>query len=168
IPISILFGAEVNAVLDARYMKDYAIEGTNYILLEFPHTHLPKNAKGILFNMALKGFNPIITHPERNPSIIKNPDLLLNLLDTNIFVQITAGSLAGDFGKDSRECAAYLLKQGVVSFIGSDAHSPNGRRPILSSGLKVAEKIIGKENAFHLVNTNPEAVIKGKAVKSKE
>jgi len=162
IPITILFGAEVNAVLDAGYMRDYAIEGTNYILLEFPHTHLPKNAKSILFNMVLKGFNPIITHPERNPSIINNPDLLLNLLDANIFVQITAGSLAGDFGKDSRECAAYLLKEGAVTFIASDAHSANGRRPTLTPGLKIAEKIIGKEEAFHLVKTNPEAMLKSK------
>lgn len=161
IPVTILFGAEVNALLDASYLKDYAIQGTNYILLEFPYSHLPRNAKDILFNMALKGFSPIISHPERNPSIMKNPNLLLNLLDSNIFVQITAGSLAGEFGKESRQCATYLLKKGSVNFIASDAHSAKGRRPILTAGLKIAEKIIGKENAFNLVKTNPEALIKG-------
>lgn len=102
------------------------------------------------------------THPERNLSIMKNPNLLFELREAGSFIQITAGSLTGTFGVDMQECALYLLKRRVVSFIATDAHSSHQRRPILSGGLKVAERIIGKEKAALLVTVNPEAVLAGR------
>jgi protein-tyrosine phosphatase len=162
IPIEIIKGADVNAMLDPSLLNGYTINNTDYILIEFPHSHLPKNSKEILFRMVIKGYHPIITHPERNFSVIKNPDLLFELLDTGLLVQITADSLTGFFGVDIKECALYLLERGVVSFIATDAHSSYQRRPVLSDGLKVAEKVIGKEKANNMVNLNPEAVITGK------
>ncbi len=162
IPVKILSGADVNALLSPSLMKDYTIGESNYILVEFPHTHLPKNAKDILFNMSLKGLFPIITHPERNPSVIKKPDLFFELLHTSAHVQITAGSLTGEFGPDVRDCARYLLRKGVVSFIATDAHSSGWRPPILSGGLRIAAEVMGMETALQLVIGNPEAVIAGR------
>lgn len=162
IPLEILRGADISSAIAPAYLKDYTIQGTGYLLLEFPHTHLPGNAKEIVFKIIIKGYLPIITHPERNPSIIKKPEIILNLLDSNTFIQITAGSLTGEFGSEVRHCAIHLLKLGVVNFIATDAHSSSWRKPILSEGLKVAEKIMGKDKAYNLVMTNPESVIKGK------
>lgn len=164
IPVEILKGADVSAMLDTSLMEGYTINNTSYILIEFPHTYLPGNTKEILFRMMMRGYRPIITHPERNLSILADPRFLFALLDTGLLVQITAGSLTGSFGIDIQECALYLLKKGVVSFIASDAHSSLERRPILSGGLKVAEKIIGKERAFRLVSLNPGMVLKGEPV----
>lgn len=161
IAVKILAGADVNVLLDPLFLKDYTIRGTDYILLEFPHSHLPRNAKDILFKIALKGLKPIITHPERNPSVIKNPALALDLVDAEMLLQITADSLVGTFGPEIRECAIHLLKKGVVSFIASDAHSSSVRQPVLSEGLRVAEKVLGGRDARRLVEENPEAVIKG-------
>jgi protein-tyrosine phosphatase len=161
IPVEIIKGADVNAMLDPSLLNDYTIKNTGYILIEFPHSHLPKNSKEILLKMMIKGFHPIITHPERNFSVIKKPDILFELLDTGLLVQITADSLTGYFGVDTQECAFYLLERGAVSFIATDAHSSSQRRPVLSEGLKVAEKLIGKEKADNLVTLNPESVISG-------
>jgi protein-tyrosine phosphatase len=161
IPIEIIQGADVNAMLDPSLLDGYTINDTGYILIEFPHSYLPKNSKDILFKMMIKGYNPIITHPERNLSVIKNPKLLFELLDTGLLVQITADSLTGYFGMDVKECAVYILEKGAVSFIASDAHSITERRPVLSEGLKVAEKIVGKGKAASMVTSNPMAVITG-------
>ncbi len=162
IPVEILQGADVSAMLDVSLLEGYTINNTNYILIEFPHSHLPKNAKEVLFRMIIKGYYPIITHPERNISVIKNPDLLFELTGAGSLVQITADSLTGAFGADIKECAFYLLKKGAVSFIATDAHSSFQRRPVLSKGLKVAERIIGKMRATNLVTLNPQAVLSGK------
>lgn len=162
IPVRILQGADVSAMIDPSYLRDYTIQGTDYILIEFPHSHLPNNAVEILFNIKTNGFHPIITHPERNPSVISNPVPFLDMLGDDSLVQITAGSLSGAFGLDIRECALYLLRKGIVSFIATDAHSNHQRRPILTEGLRVAEKIIGKEKALRLVMENPDAVINGR------
>jgi len=168
IPLVVVTGADVNALVDPSLLGDYTINGTGYILLEFPHTHIPQNARDILFRVMAAGLRPIITHPERNLAVIRNPDLLLELSRGDSLIQITAASLTGDMGPDVRECASYLLRKDVVSVIATDAHSSVRRRPVLSEGLRVAEGIIGRERASRLVGANPEAVLQGRPVDETE
>jgi protein-tyrosine phosphatase len=166
IPVNVLLGADVFALLNPSCLKDYTINNSRYILIEFPHNYLPSNSKEILFALAMQGFCPIITHPERNLAIMKKVDLLLDMLHSNVLVQITAGSLTGEFGRDEQACANYLLQKDAVHFIATDAHSTDIRRPVLSDGLKRAEKIIGKERAKKLVCDNPGAVLKDESILS--
>jgi protein-tyrosine phosphatase len=161
IPVEILQGADVSAQLDPSLFEGYTINNTAYILVEFPQTHLPNDMKKIIFRMMIKGYYPIITHPERNLSVIKNPDRVFDLINAGVLIQITADSITGAFGIDVEECAFYLLKRGVVNFIATDAHSSLSRKPVLSEALKITEKIIGKERSDKLVTMNPEAVLKG-------
>ncbi len=165
IPVDILLGGEVSFYLDSSQFNLHTLNGTKYILIEFPAGHLLQRAGEILFHLILKGFYPIIAHPERNAAILKNPDMLFNLLNMQVLVQITAGSLTGMFGQDSKACARFLLRKGAVSFIASDAHSARYRRPVLSEAVHKAGKIIGKENALKLVTTNPEAMLAGEKIR---
>ena len=165
IPVDIFLGGEVSIFIDSSMIKLYTINGTKYILIEFPAGHLPKNAGETLFNLIVRGFLPIIAHPERNASILKKPDILFDLLNMKVLVQITAGSITGMFGPDTKACARFLLQKGVVSFIASDAHSAGYRRPVLSKGVQAAGKIIGRENALKLVTANPKAMLAGEPVK---
>lgn len=164
LPLEILAGADVSARIDPALLSPYAINGTNYILIEFPHTHLPRNAGEIVFQFTINGFRPIITHPERNPSILQDPRLLFALTDAGCLVQITASSLTGEFGLGIEECARYLVKKKVVHFLATDAHSPDYRRPVLSEALEKAGKLIGREQAARLVTTNPTAVLAGEPI----
>ena len=82
------------------------------------------------------------------------------MLYGNVLVQITAGSLTGEFGRNGQACASYLLQEEAVHFIATDAHSTDFRRPVFSEGLKHAGKMIAKERAKKLVWDNPEAVLK--------
>lgn len=161
IPVSILAGADVSVVFKPSQIKGFTINETEYVLVEFPHTHLPRNADDILFQFVVSGFKPIVTHPERNPSISANPHLLTQILGDNIYVQITAGSLTGEFGKDAQQCAEHLLRAGVVDVIATDAHSTNYRKPRLSSGMQAAADLVGVESAKRMVFGNPMKVIYG-------
>jgi protein-tyrosine phosphatase len=164
IPVDIVLGGEVSVYLDSSEFNLHTINGTQYILIELPASHLPKNTAEILFNLIVNGHYPIIAHPERNRSILEEPDKLFNLLTQQVLIQITAGSITGMFGPDSRACARFLLRKGLVSFIASDAHDAANRRPVLSEGLEAAGKIIGKDNALKLVTENPEAMLAGKPI----
>lgn len=163
-PLQILRGADVSAMLPPQEIAHYTINGGKYFLLEFPHSHLPLHASDMVFAMLLAGLLPIITHPERNPSIIREPERLFSLVDAGCLVQVTAGSLTGNFGPDSRDCAAYLLKMGQVHFLASDAHSSTHRTPVLSEGVRAATEIIGEQAAQKLVTSNPAAVLSGRSL----
>ncbi len=161
IPVSILQGADVSVLFKPQQVRGFTINDTDYILVEFPHTHLPKHAADILFEFVVHGYKPIITHPERNPSISTNPELLINLQGQNIYVQITSGSLVGRFGKESRACAEELLRAGAVDIIATDAHSTTFRRPRLRAGMEAAAEIVGLEAAKRMVFGNPMKIISG-------
>ncbi len=161
IPLTIMIGADVNVVFRAEQVGDFTINGTKYILIEFPHSRLLKNASDIVQSYVQTGLKPIITHPERNPSITANPDLLFDLLGDNIYVQVTSGSLTGEFGRKVQACANHLLRAGEVELLASDAHSSTWRQPGLSKGMKAAAEIVGEAAAHKMVSSNPFKIISG-------
>ena len=167
IPVEILRGAEVSAFLSPRECEPFTINRTSYVLVEFPRTHLPANAREIIFNMTVSGLRPIISHPERNPSVLQNPERLETLIQSGALVQITAASLTGEFGLEYQTCALHLLRRKMVSFIASDGHGAAQRPPVLSRAFKTAKKRVGKKMAAALFFENPEAVIEGRPVSTK-
>ena len=162
VPVEVFFGGEIYADLSCEIFKKYSMNSNGYVLVEFPHSHLPARSIDILQSLKSEGLKPLIAHPERNPSVIKNPKLLIELVqNTGAAVQVTSGSIAGEFGRRIRMCSHYLLKNGVVDIIASDSHSMRFRLPGLIKGVKTATKIIGKEAAACLVFDNPLAVLNG-------
>jgi len=159
IDISILTGADVSAVIDPALLGSYGINDSRYVLVEFPHGRIPSNARKSVFAFIMAGLKPIITHPERNGSVISDPGIISDLIESGALVQITAGSITGEFGRDAVRCSEKLLAKGLVHFIASDAHSPLTRPPLLSEAVKRAGRIVGEEAALSLVRENPQAVI---------
>ncbi|MFC1549263.1 tyrosine-protein phosphatase [Nitrospirota bacterium] len=159
ISLKVHAGADVSAVIDPALVGAYTVNGSRYVLLEFPYGRIPASARATVFRFASSGLRPIITHPERNWSVISNPALVLELIESGALVQVTAGSITGEFGPESEACANRLLKDGYVHFIASDAHSPLRRKPLLSEAVGMAGKIIGEIAALALVRDNPEAVL---------
>jgi len=161
IALTIVPGAEVYAMTAPSLLTERTINDTSYVLIEFPLTHLPAEAGRVIFDLRVNGYRPIIAHPERIPNVIEHPELIEALLDDHVYVQITAASPTGRFGPGPQKCSRYLLEMGLVHFLGSDGHSSQFRKPLLSPGLAAIEKIIGHKNAMKLVTDNPAAVLKG-------
>ncbi len=164
IELQLLPGGENHYTLPLEEMRAHTINGGRYLLLEFPHNDLPVSAGELIFSLLSAGLVPIIAHPERNGSLLRNPDLLQPLIEQGALAQLTAASLAGDFGSPVRQCARYMLKKGLVHFIASDAHGADWRVPRMQAGLKQAVKIIGRPAAFKLVNENPRMIIENKVL----
>ena len=55
-------------------------------------------------------------------------------------MQVTAGSLVGQFGETARRFASTLLREGLVHVLASDAHDAIDRPPGLTAGLARAER----------------------------
>jgi protein-tyrosine phosphatase len=154
-------GADASSRLGGDGLVKNLLHNGPYLLVEFPHTHLPGDAPDLIAELVGRGTIPIITHPERNPDLVRSPDLLLPLLEAGGLVQVTAECLTGGFGAECRACARHLLRRGWVHFLASDGHAANWRPPRLSLGLKAARKLIGKEKALALVLENPARIIAG-------
>lgn len=58
-----------------------------------------------------------------------------------------------------------MLQNGLVHFIASDVHSPQGQRGVqFQEAVAIAAELVGLENALQLVKGNLEYVIRGAAV----
>jgi protein-tyrosine phosphatase len=133
-----------------------------YLMVEFDFQGIPYRGEEALFQLLTKGIVPIISHPERNMEIGKNPKRYYEMIRMGCLGQVTTMSLTGGFGSEAKRIAEKLLKSRLVHIIASDTHSIDGRPPILSTALRAAEKIVGKEEAQKMVTEYPQAVIDGR------
>jgi len=108
-----------------------------------------------------RGITPIITHPERNQEFIRRPQRYGAMIQTGCLGQVTAMSLTGGFGEHARQVAEKMLRARWIHFIASDAHSVKDRPPVLSEGVRKAEKFVGIEEAHKMVNDYPRAILEG-------
>lgn len=67
------------------------------------------------------GLTPILPHPERYGYL--SHDELLEFVDIGVKIQCNYGSLAGLYGHDAEEIAGSMVKEGIVSFYGTDMHN---------------------------------------------
>lgn len=136
----------------------------NYMLVEFPVMTAPMGAKELFRQLQLNGVRPILVHPERNVQLQTRPALVANLVASGVYIQVTAMSVTGEFGKAAKNCAHSLLRHNCVHFLATDAHRADRRPPILSRARDAAAEIIGAEKAHKLVYDNPLAVITGNPI----
>lgn len=152
IPITVLFGAEVQSHIALQVMDNFCLAGSSFMLVEFPHTYLPADVENLIYDLVTNKITPIIAHPERNSQVAREPWLLTSLIELGAKIQLTAESITGEQGITARQCSDYLLQNKQVHYIGTDSHSPGFRKPILSKAVKQASKIIGKSEAQKLVS----------------
>jgi protein-tyrosine phosphatase len=132
-----------------------------YILLEFPTASVPSQSESLLAQFLKRGIVPIITHPERNMEIVRRPERYYEMIRMGCLGQVTAMSLTGGFGTEAKRVAEKLLSCRLLHIIASDAHSSNGRPPILSKAVEAAGKIVGENEARKMVIDWPQAVLEG-------
>jgi protein-tyrosine phosphatase len=137
-------------------------DGKRFLMLEFPLHTIPIGAEEVLFQLMARGIVPVISHPERNLEITRRPERYYEMIRMGCFGQVTAMSLTGGFGAKIKGFAEKLLKKRLIHLIASDAHSVDGRPPILSPAVKEAEKIVGREEAQKMVTEYPSAILDGR------
>ncbi len=146
---------------------DFLIEGTRYLLIEFSDFALPPRFDHLLFRMRTDlQVVPILTHPERNPLLQRDPKLIPGWVDAGCLVQVTANSLTGDWGRKAKDTALWLLQRRLVHIVASDAHDTQKRPPILSAAREYLANKVGKDVATALVDTNPLTVVENGAASS--
>ena len=136
-------------------------DGKKYLFIEFPSQGIPFGTEEVLFQLMKRGILPIVTHPERNQEFWHRPQRYYEMIRLGCLGQVTAMSLTGGFGPKAKETARSMMKHRLIHFIASDAHSTDGRAPILSGGVRAAEKIVGMKEARKMVEEYPRAILEG-------
>ena len=92
----------------------------NHLLMEISTFSPPPNLYDTIFQMRIKGYQPIIAHPERY-TYFQESDFS-KLKDFGCLLQVNTMSLAGHYGKPVKDLALKLLKADMVDLLGTDMH----------------------------------------------
>lgn len=94
----------------------------NFLLIENSFIQEPWNLDQLVFDLQVKGYRPILAHPERYSYYYTHKGRYAELHNAGLMFQINLLSLTGIYGKDERKIAEHLIEQGIVDFIGTDIH----------------------------------------------
>jgi len=135
------------------------LHNSRYFLLEPSHHVAPPHFEESVFQIMAAGFVPLVTHPERLTWIEDHYDTFVRLAERGAWMQITAGSITGRFGKRARYWSDRFLDDGLVAVVASDAHNTKARNPRMDEAVTRLVECMGKEEARRMVLGRPQAVL---------
>ena len=94
----------------------------NLLLTEFSYADKPYNVERLLFNIITEGYQPILAHPERYGYYHNDFNQYNYLNELGFLLQVNLLSFTGYYGKPAARAAAYLIKNNLASFVGTDLH----------------------------------------------
>jgi protein-tyrosine phosphatase len=168
IPITVLPGGDVRiddnlpALLQSGEVLTLG-DRRRHVLLELPHEfYLP--LEGLLELLRRQGIVGILSHPERNAGLLARPEITATLVDAGCLMQVTAGSFIGAFGPNCQRMAEWMLAEGLIHFIATDAHGVTSRRPRLSPAVACITELADEATALDLCSRLPGLVAAGQDV----
>jgi protein-tyrosine phosphatase len=136
---------KVDVVLDsaAEYMLDQDFDSRallctlpkKHLLIEMSYLAESPNIKEIIFDLRIKGYVPVLAHPERYIYYFKDKARLLRFKEKGCLMQLNLLSILGYYGKDVQKMAKTLLKANLYDFVGTDLHHDNHLHA-LTHGIK--------------------------------
>jgi protein-tyrosine phosphatase len=146
----------------------FSINGLGYLLVEVPDYGLPPGLTETLYELRLAGLTPILTHPERNPTLQHDPSRMKDWIRGGLLIQVTADSLTGHKGRQAERMALQLLEDRWVHFLATDAHNTTTRPPRMKQAHDLVATRFGASYAHALCVTNPLAAFLGKPFEVEE
>lgn len=117
----------------AEYMVDYSFGdllqsapllgfGKNYVLIEMSYVAASANIRNVIFDLKVKGYQPVLAHPERYGFYHQRYSVYRDFINSGCMLQVNLLSLSGYYGKQIKAVAQQLLDDRLIDFAGTDCH----------------------------------------------
>ncbi len=136
LPLTVLPGGDVHLDhrLDRLVLEEHVLtlaDGRRWLMLEMPQEQFV-DITALLHRLSDAGVQCLLSHPERYAWIQGHEADIINMrMHLGLRLQITAGSLLGDFGDVAGTLAWKWLEQGQADVVAGDAHALSLRPPRL-------------------------------------
>jgi protein-tyrosine phosphatase len=121
----------------------------NNVLVEMSYFNAPINLYEVLFQLQLKGYKPVLAHPERYNYYHTDFKSYHKLKQAGCLFQLNLLSLTDHYGKGVQKTAEKILKENLYDFVGTDTHHQRHLEMLLKIGTKSNFKKIK-----HLIDNN--------------
>ena len=97
-----------------------------HVLFELPFYAEVSYLRDIIFELKAKDLVPVLAHPERYLFVQKKKEVIFEIVKLGVKLQSNYGSIVGQYGGKAKKIMKFLLKNRLVSYLGTDIHRAEG------------------------------------------
>jgi protein-tyrosine phosphatase len=151
-----------------KHPAKFTINNHEYLLVELPDFSIPAQLDESFYELRLAGITPILTHPERNPTLQRDTKRLAEWVRQGMLIQVTTSSVLGQMGKTAERMSHRLLADRWVHFLATDAHNTTRRPPRMREAREFVANKYGEAYAQKICVDNPLAAFEGSPFPAQE
>lgn len=133
---------------------------TKYVLVEFNIRISYNQIYQAVRKLVSARYRPIIAHVERYRSLFKHTERIEELIQMEAALQMNISSVYGGWLDDDARWCKKLVKEGYISFFGTDAHDLESRAPYVKDYLSWIRKKCGEDAIEEMFVTNPQKMLR--------
>ena len=158
IPVDIYLGCEYLYTTKEVFYEELeeitSMNDTKYILIEFYFDVDGSTILEAVDTVLENGYIPILAHMERFDCVQENIEIAIKAKEKGAYLQVNKGSILGRYGQLVKDTSYDLLIKHAYTFVGSDAHHPNRRTPLMYDAYQIIKEHFGRTYAKDLFINN--------------
>ena len=148
----IYYRSELEEKLESGTLS--TMNDTEYVLVEFSPMEDYMYIRSAMEELFSIGYTPILAHAERVQCMMKKPERVRELKNMGCDIQVNAASAVGETGFLCKRFVHKILKEGLVDYIGTDAHNTDKRKPAIKKCAELLYRKYDQEYADAILYKN--------------
>ena len=140
--------------------KMCSLNNTEYILVELPMSGNYPDYQEIIRDLINIGFKVVLAHPERYISFQKDYNKILEMVNMGVLLQCNVDSILGNYGREAKKTMKLILKDKLVTFVGTDIHSTKNDYSYIEKAKNKFKKYLTEEEINKVFDENARDIIK--------
>ena len=132
------------------------------VLVEFSPDQMPIGIDARFFDLRTKRLRPVVAHPERYTSVMRDPERASEKLRrAGGVLLLDVAALVGKYGSKAQQTAEVLVEEGAYYAACSDSHRPEDAE-LVGRAIARLEKMMGAEETTRLLKQGPREILEGR------
>lgn len=116
----------------------------------------------IFLDLINMGYKVILAHPERYISFQKDFNKIYELKELGVLLQSNVGSVLGDYGRGAKKTIKRLLKENLITFMGTDIHHNKEEYTFVLKAKKKMGKYLTQKQINNIFENNAKVLLNDK------
>ena len=139
-----------------------SLNDTKYLLIELPMSGENEIYYDIFLDLINMGYKVILAHPERYISFQKDFNKIYELKELGVLLQSNVGSILGDYGRGAKKTIKRLLKENLITFMGTDIHHNKEEYTFVLKAKKKMGKYLTQNQINNIFENNAKVLLNDK------
>ena len=158
VPVNLYLGNEI--YIDSEIIDLFkkgiisSLNNSKYLLIELPMSGENEIYYDVFLDLINMGYKVVLAHPERYISFQKDFNKVYELKEIGVLFQCNVGSILGDYGSHAKKTIKRLLKEHLITFIGTDIHHKKENYNFAEKAKKKFSKYLTEDEINDIFENN--------------